>query len=255
MFEYLQSVQFNWREVWLQIQILSTSWLAWRLYVVGAAGLVLTASFVLARRAKNDLLAMAKDNDSLPKRRGAPARKLATLERHREELEALGKARGRYFLRQTLVLFASGLLVPAILLANFIYFYAWFIPNGQALVVDQCGGGLYVPTFGEVAQFVTSQWTMGIDVMLSRDLAVLNQANAAAKSIIPGDPVISSVMLAFRYYIPIFSGVALHSLWVSLRGLPSAKTIKERMLDLEIRIAAARHEAARAGTGLSATSL
>lgn len=221
---------------WDRTIILATSWLAWRIYVVVIAAVVLGASFWVARKQQ----VWFKNLNPVSPIRGRQATRIKTLKRQIVQIDDLKKNIVRAILVRAGVLLATGLLVPGFLVVLALYNYQWFVPGGHALLADQCGGGpVDLPTISGISSFVASQWSMGFSPAAFGSLESAERIRTSLHTYVPGDPVVSMGLSGFRYFVALFSGTFFAALWSAVRGAPSSvldetkKKLQERLLEAQ----------------------
>ena len=225
---------------WDQLVVAATSWVAWRAYVLATVGAILSASFWIARKQQ----VWFKNLNPVSPIRGRQATRIKTLKRQINQIDDLKKNIVKSILIRAVVLLATGLMVPGILLVLGLYNYQWFVPGAHALLADECGGGpVDLPTISGISNFVASQWSMGFSPAAFGSLESAERIRSSLHTYVPGDPVVSLGLSGFRYFVAIFSGTFFAALWSAVRGAPSS-VLDETKRKLEERLADAQNKAA-----------
>lgn len=220
-------------EPWAQHTLeIMTSWLAWRVYALIGAALVLALSFWVARAQQVGLL-------ELRPRRGRKPTVRKTIEKKLKELQEFEEHTRWSVLSKAILVAFFGFLIPSLVLALAVYHYSWFLPGRQALMETGCAGGSAVrPTLLETVSYVFSQLSMGTAGIAAE--VTPRSFVAALPAFVPADTVAADGLAFYRYFVGGFAAAFLRLLYIAATVSRNA-SIAERRTELVAALQAATH--------------
>jgi hypothetical protein len=209
MWEYIVAIAQPWFAV---IAHVLTSWLAWRIYAITLAVMVLGGSFWIANAQRVQII------EWKPERGRKPTTQKGVYERLERLAQFKANARVTVLLRLLLVVL-FGFAVPSIILGAGIYFYGWLLPGRSALDCMSCEGHQAEPlSLPAIASYVISQLTLGVSGILGE----LSAKPPLTSAYGPADTITADGLLLYRYFVggfvSIFGKLILNAFQVSRRS-------------------------------------